>query len=565
MTARPRSTTAIAIAAGALLVACAPALRGGGGTSRSEAAPSVIGIAHAPLGDAIAKGRDLGALPFSDTLHLTLGLVSRDPAGLDAALASGRSVSPAAFATRFGPDPSLVTAARTALLAAGFVSGWRPGAMTMSAIGSAGAADRYFGVRVDSRVGPDGERFYAPRSAPRIPGDLRPIVNAVSGLDDYPRAGTSATLAGTGFSPMNMERFYDVTPLRDSGLDGAGMTVVLVEIDRFDQGMLDAYADKYSLPRFNVVVRQDASAWGDPHSEAGEADLDLEIVHAIAPAAREVVYYASPRGSSADAAARAAFDAYPRGAILTESIGVCETPDERDEANLVNDETARAAAQGWTIFVASGDRGAFGCLPDGDVNTLSTNVLSSVPDVTAVGGTYALFGGGGGYFQESAWGEPLEQWGGGGGLSMFWRMPAWQSGPGVHNQFSTGARQNPDVSADADAESGWDIFALGREGPVGGTSAAAPFWAAITALIDQDLRSKGLPPVGFANPPLYEFARSPAGLPAPAFHDVTVGSNLYYPATPGWDFATGLGSPDVAALRQDFEWSGRAAPAGSGG
>ena len=76
----------------------------------------------------------------------------------------------------------------------------------------------------------------------------------------------------------------------------------------------------------------------------------------------------------------------------------------------------------------------------------------------------------------------------------------------------------------------------------------------VTALIDDDLTHKSLPLVGFANPALYLFAQSPAGLPAPAFHDVILGSNLHYPAGPGWDMATGLGTPDVGALANDFEW-----------
>jgi kumamolisin len=160
----------------------------------------------------------------------------------------------------------------------------------------------------------------------------------------------------------------------------------------------------------------------------------------------------------------------------------------------------------------------------------------------------------GGYYKEAAWGEPISQWGSGGGLSMFFERPSWQAGPGVVNQYSTGMRQVPDVSGDADPLSGWDIFSNGMEQPGGGTSASAPFWAACAALIDQDLGKNGLPLIGFANPALYRFTQGPRGLPAPALHDVSTGTNLYYPATQGWDYATGLGTPDVAALADDFDW-----------
>jgi hypothetical protein len=80
------------------------------------------------------------------------------------------------------------------------------------------------------------------------------------------------------------------------------------------------------------------------------------------------------------------------------------------------------------------------------------------------------------------------------------------------------------------------------------------------ALIDQDLKAKNLPQIGFANPALYTFAQNPSGLPSPPFHDVTVGTNLFYPATPEWDFATGIGTPDVGALAADFEWYERTTP-----
>jgi kumamolisin len=113
-------------------------------------------------------------------------------------------------------------------------------------------------------------------------------------------------------------------------------------------------------------------------------------------------------------------------------------------------------------------------------------------------------------------------------------------------------RQTPDVSADADGQTGWAVISRGGDHKIGGTSAAAPFWAGITALLDQVLVSQHHQTVGFANPGLYWMAQNASSLPAPPFHDVTVGTNLYYPATPGWDFATGLGTPDVGALAVDW-------------
>jgi kumamolisin len=177
-----------------------------------------------------------------------------------------------------------------------------------------------------------------------------------------------------------------------------------------------------------------------------------------------------------------------------------------------------------------------------------------------VGGTTVDLAADGKYFKEAAWGEPLETWGSGGGISTIFRQPAYQVAPGL-GPNSLGGRGVPDVSANADILSGWDIFYPGQngsqEGSYGGTSAATPCWAAITALIDEDLAQQGLAKVGFANPALYDFSRDPTGLPATAFHHVTEGSNFHFVATPGWNAATGLGSPDVAHLADDFEWYDR--------
>jgi len=553
---------ALALAAGAaiglLAAACSPASpparsNGGGMPARILGGP-----AHPLLSTAIARGRDLGPLPAETVLHITFGLAGRDAAGLSALLASGRTVGPAEYAARFGPDPQRVASLRTLLTTEGVTSSWSAGDSTMSASGTVASLNRLLGVRVDRRIGPDGLTFYAPGTPIAVPAAWRQTVNAIIGLDNYPRARSAAIRSPNGVSPSDMLDFYNVNPLRTAGLTGAGMTVALIEIDQFDPAMLTMYAQKFSLPAFDVSVHQ--GNWGKPAAEAGEADLDLEIVHGIAPGAKLVVYYAS--SANYLQAEAQMFKDFPQGAIESSSVGQCERPQAQNEGNALNDATAAAAAQGWSMFVASGDRGAYDCTPNGDYTDLAADLDASVPSVTAVGGTYVFLSSNGGYFHEVAWGEPIEQWGSNGGLSIFWPAPAWQTGPGVKNQYSNGMRQTPDISANADGQSGWDIFANGQEEKVGGTSAAAPFWAAVAALIDQDLKQKGLPLIGFANPALYYFAQSPAGLPAPPFHDITQGTNLYYPATTGWDFPTGLGTPDVGALTNDFEWYATHHPAG---
>ncbi|MBV8526965.1 MAG: S8/S53 family peptidase [Candidatus Dormibacteraeota bacterium] len=549
-----RAAPLVAAVAALLLAACGSASAQVATHARSGT-PTVVSLpAHPLLSLAIRNGRDLGPLAAGTPVHLTLGLTGRDPAGLDTLLSSGQHISAQQLASQFGPDAAAVAAVRATLAAAGIASHWTAGDTTMSAQGPAGAVDALFGVRIDNRVGQDGVHFYAPASMPAIPAALQSIVNAVSGLDDYPTAGAAA---GGGRSPTSvtakqMADFYNVTPLRNNGIDGTGMTVVFPEIDQFDESMLDDFASKFNLPAFNVQLG--SSSAGRPGKEQGEADLDLEIVHAIAPGAKEVVYYAS--ADTVPQAEQQMYRDFPHGAIESSSLGECEAPggQNKSDATLLGDMQKPAAAAGWSIFVATGDRGAYDCADQGDFNDVQADLDASLPYVTAVGGTLVRLSSSGGYGSEAAWGEPIEQWGGSGGVSEYWSQPSYQQGPGVQNRFSNGQRETPDISANADAQSGWDVFAQGSEAVVGGTSAATPFWAACAALIDQDLKKQGLPLIGFANPALYTFGQSPSGLPQFPYHDVTQGTNLYYPAVSGYDLATGLGSADINALASDFVW-----------
>jgi kumamolisin len=515
-------------------------------------------------------------MPAAQHMTFDLTLADRDPSGLQSALAGGSALTAAEFASRFGPDPARVAAVVTVLAAAGLTAHWTPGAVLLTVSGSAAAVDRFLGVSIHRFISPDGSAFFSSLTTAAIPAQLTDAVIAVTGLDNYQRDLTSALPAADvdGVTPADMTTFYDITPLRKAGLDGTGQTVVFIEWGVPPTSVLNAYAKKFTpTAPFNVQVHQDAADWGAPlvsgdkqySAVAGEAALDLEIVHGIAPGAREVVYEFGDSAAIPDVIR--AIAATSPDVILSSSIGEHDCEQEQGAAAdgaAENQVDVAAAAQGMSIFWASGDRGAYMCLndfpkPDPNANTeISVMPDASSVGVTAVGGTTAFLAQNGGYFQESAWGEPVEQWGTGGGVSTELQRPTWQVAPGIPTSMT--GRGVPDVAANADIISGWDIIAPGQtagqaqEGPVGGTSAAAPFWAAVTALIDEDLSQKSLPPVGFANPALYRFAQSPPGLPAPAFHDITLGSNLHYAAGPGWDMATGLGTPDVGALTNDFEW-----------
>lgn len=496
---------------------------------------------------AIHRAADLGPADSATTVFLSFGLKVRNAAELAALIASGKTISPAEYASRFELDPAEVEHAVAALNAAGLRASWNAGSSVIAADAAAPLAASLLGVGFDNYRMPDGTTFYASLDQPKIPAQLAAVADNVSGLDSYRRARTHAIPAG-GLTATDLLAFYNIKPLRDAGLDGSGQTIVLPEIDDLPNlNDLNKFATKFGLPAFDSVltVKRDPS-WGTPGKPQGETVLDLEILHEIAPAAKLVIYLSAADFAHGDRAfAQMVTDHL--GSIISESLGSCEvdTPSgHRDTYAAIQD---KANALGMSHFVASGDNGAFEC---GQDQPASGSFPATLPTVTCVGGTTVFDSEQGLYYQEYAWGSPLDESGGGGGASQFYALPLWQKS--ISNASGHGFRQMPDVSAVADPMTGFHIIFQGKDGQAGGTSASTPLWAAVVALINQDLKKKGLKEAGFANPALYWMGENSSKLPAKPFHDVIAGNNLGYDAGPGWDFATGWGSMDAAAL--DAAW-----------
>ncbi len=259
---------------------------------------------------------------------------------------------------------------------------------------------------------------------------------------------------------------------------------------------------------------------------------------------------------------------------MTTSYGLCEAVANHDspgDQQLIDNSLKALEASSVTVFESTGDSGAYACLQAAQIQPattlpsqytpLSVQTPSSSPYVVAVGGTRVDLRSDGSYLSESAWSNPLEREGDGGGVSTSEPRPAWQQGPGVTQPTLNphGTRQTPDVSGPADPNSGFFVCqtqpgasAPSCHGGQGGTSAAAPFWAASLVLVQQYAAAHGAGTLAhcFAAPILYDLAAKPQ--PVPPFHQITNGNNGYYPATQGWNFATGLGTPDVFNLAQDY-------------
>ncbi len=393
-----------------------------------------------------------------------------------------------------------------------------------------------------------------------------------------PAGAVADCLPAHCYAPRQFRVAYGIQPLLDRGIDGRGQTVVLLEFapqplllappDITDVRQDLARFDRlFGLPavRLQVVTRFAGSA--APWLADGEEAGDVEVVHEIAPdAAIRVVMVGASLGASSPGSLIGALDSALRLALsqggvisLSASWGEhCFTP---GEVGRLNAALRVARKRHVTVVGSSGDFGAVSkpCPGAGILTPVKeVGLPASDPLVLAAGGTsLAASHATGAYIGETAWNNPAQQpathsQASGGGFSHLFSRPSYQDG--VAGIGAT--RGVPDVAADADPGTGMALAASDGGGkylvvPGGGTSAAAPFWAALIALADQYAGRH----LGFVNPGLYRIGRS--ALYHKAFHDVTTGTNTVqfppktitgYRAAPGWDPVTGWGSPNAQVL-----------------
>jgi kumamolisin len=518
------------------------------------------------------RSRDLG--PVSPSQKVSLLLLLRDPSAARQtrdiqAMYDPHSPRFGHFASLkqvdgYGPPRSEAERVRTILHRSKLTIRWSPGDSWLSVEGTARQMEPIFGVHVHAYQPPNGRRFLASARDPVIPTSLRAFVTDTSHLESYSYAVPRDVPSG-GLKPSDILQAYDIAALRNHGVDGSGETVVFFEIDGFRQSDFDAYTSRFHLPPMHPQIKA-----GPRLAPGGEAPMDLEAVHAIAPGAKLVVYNLDQQqlanGAGSDAQFLDALVAFQRkivsenpGAIVSNSVGSCAEVMGRGAATALKEIYDRADALGEAWFAASGDQGAYDCLqaleqpgdPPSD-RDIGVDLPASAPGVTGVGGTRLSVRTDSTWYAEQAWEAPAETAGGGGGVSTYFSRPSWQRAAGVGDRAydRAGMREVPDVSAIADPSTS-GVYAIdGSYTREGGTSQAAPIWAGITALTDEYLHKNGAHRLGFANPALYALARSTQ--PYPPFHDVTIGGNLAYPATTGYDMATGLGTPDAWNLARDL-------------
>ncbi len=413
--------------------------------------------------------------------------------------------------------------------------------------GTAERMQKAFGATLACYTLP-GERneFRLRRGSLSIPTDLGSAVVAILGMDTRPAAKPHfrrklAALGGS-FTPPQVAQLYGFP----TGVDGKGQTIALIELGGgYQTSDLKAYFTSLNITEPNITAVSVDGGTNSPGSAAdGEVMLDIEVTGSIAPGANIAVYFAPNTDQGfIDAITDAVHDTSRKPSIVSISWGGPEDSWTAQAQTALNAALQDAAALGVTVMVAAGDNGSSDGLADGK---LHVDFPASSPYALACGGT-TLQGSGQTISSEVVWNETANKAGAtGGGVSNVFPLPAYQSSAGVPNQAQTGkpGRGVPDVAGDADPTTGYQVHFDGQTQVVGGTSAVAPLWAALIALINQQAGK----PMGFINPALYAGKEQ-------GFHDITSGNNDdsgvgFYKAQKGWDACTGLGSPDGAAIFQ---------------
>ena len=419
---------------------------------------------------------------------------------------------------------------------------------TVMLSGTASNLQKAFNVELKEYSHPKGN-FRGRVGAISVPADYADIITGVFGLDNRPQAEPHFRLlpqpdkrkhktptSTASHDPNEVAQLYDYP-----AADGTGQCIGLIELGGgFQLDDLSTYFGqlKIATPQvISVSIDGGTNSPSTPDSADGEVMLDIEVVGAIAPAAKIVVYFAPNTDQGfLDAITTAVHDSTNQPSAISISWGSAESGWTSQAMTNFDEAFQAAAAMGVTVCVASGDNGSSDGVNDGS-NHVDFPASSSF--ALGCGGT-TLQASNEQIVNETVWNDQPSGGATGGGVSNVFPLPTWQEGFGVPSpSVQGGGRGVPDVSGDADPNTGYNILVDGESAVIGGTSAVAPLWAGLVARINQQMGKS----VGFLNPLIYAQAVEASG-----FHDITEGNNGAFSAAQGWDPCTGLGSPDGAPL-----------------
>ncbi len=515
-------------------------------------------------------------------LNISVGLNLRSGTNVDSFLSALNDpqspqyhhyLTPDQFTQMFSPTSDQVQEVTNYLQSQGLtITSITPNNLLINAIGSVQKVQQSFRThintyKVNSRV------FHANDSPPSVPTAIGALISSITGMDDSTPAqplhksglqkqtshavhtGNAGPLGG--LAPQDFLNGYDVTPLRSAGYLGNNQTLAIVAFDGYLSSDVNQYFQTYGITPPNIANVLVGGFDGSVGSNAAEVEFDIEIAGSVAPRANQIIY----EGANTPPGWNNVYNKIVtdnKTQIVSISWGQCEATAGIPEMQTLDNIFKQGSAQGISFIAASGDSGAYDC----NTSDLAVDSPANDPYVTGVGATHLQINNGT-YVSESVWSNSLivhgeKGWGSGGGLSTLFKLPSWQTGPGVQSKYSNGYRQVPDVTAAGDTQPGYNVYctpivtgcaATGWR-TAGGTSLGAPLWAASLVLVNQYLVAHNMTVIGHVNPMLYKLFNSQQQFPA--FHNVTIGNNLYYPATSGYNMASGIGSPDVYNIARDL-------------
>ena len=446
---------------------------------------------HVPL--AVSKLQPLASSVATNHLNLAIGLPLRNIGKLQVLIRDlsdpsspkfRHYLTPAQFTEQFGPSEADYQAVIDFAKANGLkVTATHPNRVVLDVEGAMTEIESAFHVKMLSYQHPTEARiFHAPDSEPSL--DLAVPVLHVSGLDDYslphPMSKIKPLLGAADVTPQNGSASGAYMP--GTPLTGSGQSVGLLQFDAFHASDIAAYVAKAGRAAIPLQVVPIDGGVSTPGNGEGEVCLDIEMVISMSPGVSKIYIYEAPNPSPwVDLLSKMANDNLSKQLSCSWGGG---GPDPTAEQVF-----QQMAAQGQSFYNASGDSDAF---------TSAIEFPSDSTNIVQVGGTtLSTTGPGGAYASETVW-----NWGGGvgssGGISTYYAIPSWQNGISmVANQGSTSKRNVPDVALTGDNV--YVAYGNGSHGAFGGTSCAAPLWAAYTALVNQHAAANGLPPIGFPN------------------------------------------------------------------
>jgi len=488
------------------------------------------------------KAVSAGVPPANEQIEITLSLRRRKPAPDPTAL--DRCLTHEELEQEFGADPGDIAALEDFASRHHFaVTNVNTAARTMTITGQFSVLADLFGASVEMRR--YNNKVYRSRHGGlMVPAELSEIVIGVFGFDTRPAARAKRKFVPhTGqpgaFSPRQLAGIYHFP-----ATTGTGQTIAIIELgggfrysDLHNYWKSLGFAGDVRTTPLSVNGAANKPE-GTPDGADGEVVLDIEVAGGIAPGAKLAVYFAPNTDQGfLNAINTAIHDKVQKPSVISISWGSEEPAWTQQSLDAFNQAFHNAALLGITVCAAAGDDGSSDGAQDGSANV---DFPASSPWVLACGGT-SLIAPNGTIESETVWNDGSDGGATGGGVSSYFALPSYQAQAnvplGVGSTFR--GRGVPDIAGVADPETGYLTLVDGTWGVIGGTSAVAPLWAGLIALLNQNLGKR----VGFLHPSLYGTVAQHK-----AVNDITSGTNGAYNAGPGWDACTGLGTPNGAAI-----------------